>query len=246
MNNDEYFSSITNEIKSLKNRIRNFVRHWPTDGEWKESVLRTILRRHLPKSIGVGKGFIVAKEGASTQIDILFYDTTKPILYQEGDLLILTPDATLGAIEVKTNILSEDLETSFFKLANIAELAASSHNQHNPRFFGFFSYDGDIDNELALFKLQNSANQNMRRLINCVSIGESLFIRFWNFNPKAKSRFSYERWHSYSLEGKAPAYFILNVVEHLCPLSLWNVDELWFPKQGKEPYKTGDISLITI
>jgi len=239
MNNDEYFLSITDELNSLKNRIRNFVQHWPTDGEWKESVLRSILRRHLPATIGIGKGFIIGKEGASTQIDIIFYDKTKPILYQEGDLLILTPDATLGAIEVKTNI--DEIENSLNKLADIVELASQS-SQH-VRFFGFFSYEGHPRSNSSLLKLQSSTAGNMRRLINCISIGNSYFVRYWRFNPSDKSRQPYNRWHAYDLHDKAPAYFILNVIEHLCPNSILSVDDLWFPKHGKEPHKIDEITL---
>jgi hypothetical protein len=63
----EYFRSITLELQALKNRVRHFIRdkHWLTDGEWKESVLRAVLRRHLPQSIGVGTGFVITQDGPS-------------------------------------------------------------------------------------------------------------------------------------------------------------------------------------
>jgi len=51
-----YFESLATELDALKNRVRNFIqdRHWQTDGEWKESVLRAFLRRNLPKSVQIG------------------------------------------------------------------------------------------------------------------------------------------------------------------------------------------------
>ena len=99
-------------MQSLKNRIRNFISdaHWQTDGEWKESILRSVLRRYLPNTTGIGKGFIITKEGPSTQIDILIYDATKPILFKDGDFILVTPDATLGIIEVKTRVKRNDLK----------------------------------------------------------------------------------------------------------------------------------------
>ena len=45
-----YHRSLTEELYSLKDRIRNLVSHWPTDGEHKEVALRSVLRRHLPQS----------------------------------------------------------------------------------------------------------------------------------------------------------------------------------------------------
>jgi hypothetical protein len=62
----EYHESVTSELDAVKNRIRNLVTHWVTYGEWKESALRTVLRRHLPVGALVGRGFIVGREFSST------------------------------------------------------------------------------------------------------------------------------------------------------------------------------------
>lgn len=106
MNIENYFKNLTIELESLKDRVRLYIEdaHWQSDGEWKESVLRTTLKRHLPKNVGVGRGFIVNFEQATTQIDILLYDNSKPILFQDGDFIIITPDSAKGVIEVKTKI----------------------------------------------------------------------------------------------------------------------------------------------
>jgi len=60
----KYFESLSTELSSLKDRVRYIIddKHWLTDGEWKESVLRSILRRHLPSSVCVGSGFLVTPE----------------------------------------------------------------------------------------------------------------------------------------------------------------------------------------
>jgi hypothetical protein len=83
MDIENYFKNLTTELESLKDRVRLYIgdAHWQSDGEWKESVIRTILKRHLPKNIGVGSGFIVNVEQTTTQIDILLYDNSKPILF---------------------------------------------------------------------------------------------------------------------------------------------------------------------
>jgi hypothetical protein len=178
---------------------------------------------------------VVTPEHVSTQIDVLLYDSTKPVLYQEGELLILAPDASLGAIEVKTRIRHDELDTAFKKLANIAELMSKSYQK---RFFGFFAYEGIPKDEDVLDLLHQAANQNSRRIINCVSIGNSYFVRYWEFDPAIINRLRLaERWHSYELVDKAPAYFVFNVIEHLCPNSVGEFDKLWFPQLGKEPHK---------
>lgn len=78
MNVENYFRSLSHECETLKNRVRYFVEdsHWPSDGEWKESVLRSMLKRSAPESVTVGRGFVVHEDGCSTQIDILIYDNS--------------------------------------------------------------------------------------------------------------------------------------------------------------------------
>lgn len=242
MDNVAYFKSINEEIKSLQNRIRNFAQHWPTDGEWKESILRTILRRHISKSIGVGKGFVVTKQRASSQQDILFYDTSKPALYQEGELLILSPDAALGAIEVKTKLSPSEMAEALSKLADTAELISRNRGPLRT-FFGLFVYEGDPDKDEVLSQLEVSCRKEQRRIINCVSIGSSFFIRYWDNDPRGVAPYTYGMWHSYDLTDMAPAYFIFNAILHLCWDSFIDDDDLWFPKQGKEPYQTGSRKL---
>gem|GEM_PF-5958896 len=49
MNTTAYFESLTDEIRSMKNRIRNFIGdvHWLTDGEWKETVTTGLKWNHF-------------------------------------------------------------------------------------------------------------------------------------------------------------------------------------------------------
>ena len=236
MDTAKYFESITDELQSLKNRIRNFISdaHWQTDGEWKESILRSILRRYLPNTTGIGKGFIITKEGPSTQIDILIYDATKPILFKDGDFILVTPDATLGIIEVKTRVKRNDLKKTLKKIDAIAKLHKKQTTVTRP-FFGLFSYeDSDFDSNFALRTLRNVFRGFAIIPIHILSFGESKFIRFWQFNPRDHTKIV-NRWHAYELEGKAPAYFLHNAIAFTCKNSVGENVELWFPREGKEP-----------
>lgn len=94
----KFFKSLTDEINALKNRVRNLLGngHHLTDGEWKEAVLRTLIRRHIPVSIEIGRGFIVKSGCSSHQIDILFFDRNKPTLFRDRDLYIATQNSGRG------------------------------------------------------------------------------------------------------------------------------------------------------
>jgi hypothetical protein len=128
-----FHRSLSEELYSLKDRIRNLVYHWPTDGEWKESALRSILRRHLPDSVCIGRGFIVTPNQGSTQIDILLIDGNRPTLFRDGDLFIVTPDVVLGAIEVKTSLRGvSQVRDALLKLSAVEKICRSV-DQSNTR-----------------------------------------------------------------------------------------------------------------
>lgn len=245
MDTEKYFISLTEELCSLKNRVRLYIEnaHWLSDGEWKESVLRSILRRHLPNTIGVGRGFVISPLSASTQIDILLYDKTKPLLFQDGEFVLVTPDAAKGAIEVKTNIKKEGLQKILEKLSYIAEFIHLDV-LNEPRFFGIFSYEdnGRISTRYILESLRSAVQGKGKRTINCISLGTSRFIRFWHLHPSSSPRRAINKWYAYQLNNKAPAYFIHNVIDHLDPQWADANNDIWYPVRTKEPDKIDEIS----
>jgi hypothetical protein len=194
----QYFHSLSSELHSLKNRVRNFIqdRHWQTDGEWKESVLRTFLRRNLPKSVEIGRGFVLSSDNVSKQIDILLYDSTKPILFQDGDLVFVTPDAVLGIIEVKSSLNNSTLRESLQILSSNAHLVQSKSTGR--RVYGLFSYEDKTTNiDVTLRTLQEVSEEQGSRVIHCICLGESSFIRFWNIDPISGNRVI-NKWHAYN------------------------------------------------
>ena len=81
----EEFRQITAEFDVLKNRVRRIIgkRHFPTDGEWKESIVRTFLRRNLPDNIKVGRGFV--GEALKTELYDKISKIKSPLLLMHGD-----------------------------------------------------------------------------------------------------------------------------------------------------------------
>lgn len=249
MDVSKYFTSISWELEALKNRVRNFIahNHWQTDGEWKESVLRTILRRHLPDSIKVGRGFIVTPEGCSTQIDVLIYDASKPVLYRDGDLVFITSDAVKGIIEVKSTVRTVELSEILSKLAANAEFAhkqSSKSGVKNRMYVGLFAYDAYMSEKHSrrvLLEVMRAARGSESRIVNHLSLGDSLFVRFWDRSPSGED--GYNRWHSYYLGSKSAGYFVNNVVHMLAEESVNINQDVWFPVDGKENYLIGTVPL---
>lgn len=90
----KYHKSIAAEMTAMKDRVRHLIgdHHWQSDGEHKEAVLRRLLRTHLAESLGIGRGFVCGEESTSSQIDVLVVRRSKPTLFRDGDMLLVTPD----------------------------------------------------------------------------------------------------------------------------------------------------------
>ena len=114
-----YRQTIHTELAGIKDRFRRLVAgQWKSDGTFKETILRHVLRRHLPESLIVGTGFIVFGLDQSGEVDILVTDRTKPTLFKEGDLLVVTPDCVKAIIEVKTSTCTpQSIRKAVFQVA---------------------------------------------------------------------------------------------------------------------------------
>lgn len=241
MNTKSYFESLSKELSGLRDRVRHFIddRHWQTDGEWKETVLRNFLRRNLPRSFEVGRGFVISKFGASTQIDLLIYDTSKPILFRDGDLVFLTPDAVRCVIEVKSKLTPSSLKQCVSKLTNTAIFIRRSGGY--PKH-GIFAFEGTISTLKALQALQTAALGTYKYVMDYVCLGPSHFIYFHHNDPE-RSGFPLAKWRSYRVEHLAYGYFLHNCIELSERQSVADNRELWFPTAGKESFIDGEAEL---
>lgn len=234
MQTEEYFRSISSELDSLKNRVRYLIhdQHWQTDGEWKESVLRTIIQRSAPQNMTVGRGFIVDRDRSSTQIDILIYDNSYPVLYKDGDLVFISPSACRAIIEVKTSLTRNALLRALEKLGDVAELVRNNGVSHRQVFTGLFVYE-EIHSDGILNQLENAAVGRHQRIVDHVSGGSTQFVKFWTRDPVTE-RPPYQQWHEYRLPKMAQGYFAHNLITHLAPTDEVRSEIVWFPERGKE------------
>src|SRR5579859_3211566 len=154
----EYFKDLSKELRAVQNRVRQLIgdAHWPSDGAWKESVLRAVLRRYLPPSFTVGSGFVLTETGISRQIDILVCDDSAPILFRDGDFLVSTAECVRAAVEVKTSLTAAKLNEALDKLNHLATLSQG----HPQPFLGLFCYD---DTNLTATEVLNALRHSNSR-----------------------------------------------------------------------------------
>lgn len=229
----EYHKSIASEFKAYQNRVRNLIgnKHWGEEGRYKEIILMNYLKRVLPKNVSVGTGFVQGNNNLSTQIDIIIYDNTFPVLFSEGDFVVTVPENVVAIIEVKTKIHNNNLKEIVKKASNNGEIIFSSTQRDI--FNGIFSYEYSDKkdhlkyqfNNLNYFTLPTQEDdewiwtEKTNSQVNHILLGSSIFIKFYPYTRIRRANdFDVNEPHLNIYDMKndlALAYFISNLQEFI-------------------------------
>lgn len=239
-NYSDYQKSISSELISVKDRLRNFIddHHWPEDGRYKEVILSDILRKHLPKTVSVGTGFVAAGNSLSTQIDIIVYRNDTPLLFQQSDFVIVAPEAVLGIIEVKSNIHNSGM---LCDVINKLSVVRSLINREI--FTGIFAFEGYNclrQNSISSTLQQCLCSSNGR--VNHICIGQDTFIKYWPEYSRNQNETT-AHYSIYAIRQLAFGYFISNLVEDTYIATTGNqlpdsLHMMFYPiEQTKEHYR---------
>jgi hypothetical protein len=141
----DFYESFASEIMGKFRRIAKLTPHGPSSGQYHEEILRNVLKNFLSKRFSVKTGFIYGKGKVSGQIDILIIDENCPIayLFQEGDFVVVLPEAVVAVIEIKSTINSQNFAEGMdgiFRAIGMAE-----YHSITGIFFGFDG--GTIDDQ---------------------------------------------------------------------------------------------------
>ena len=247
-----YYRSLTQELEALKDRVRNLIAgsNWQTDGEWKESILRDVLRRHIPASLSIGRGFIVSPTRQSKQIDILVYDPAVPLLFRDGDLAFVTPDAVRVIIEVKSSLSTETLNSALKSLRSNGETVYQSfHDAHDIRkgskqiLLGLFSFELEVKNTNTILKmLQTATDGSHYGATDLLSLGCDKFVKRFDHLPQCVSTPT-EGWNAYELQSCAAGYFVGSIVQFCASCSVLMNQKTWFPFDEVNLKRVGSIPL---
>ena len=129
-NVDRFIESLGVELSHGASRVRDLIgaRHWGVDGAHKESIFRAFLEPHLPAGIICRRGFVLGPDHAltSTEQDVLLVDiNTRAPVFMGHDLVLAVPESVIGAISVKTQLNSEEVEGSIIGLSTLLKTCAS-------------------------------------------------------------------------------------------------------------------------
>lgn len=250
--------SITRELDITKNRVRDLIgnANWGEEGRYKEAILSKVISQFLPANLKIGTGFILANNDhvngnngrISHQLDIIIYEDKTPVIFREGDFVILTERSVRAVIEVKArvhnynanneNALNKIIE-KLNRLRNFESFAENEHNQK--RFIGIFSFDYDEDYNSGRV---TTALRNSRGLVNHISLGTNKFIRFWERTRGLMPIVDRDSpcYIKYNLHNLSFSYFISNLLHIVSDED--PIDRYWFsfPIEGtKEIYREENI-----
>lgn len=128
-----YLSTWSDEILSRADRVRHLIgsRHWPSDGSYKEALIREFLIRHLPSELNIAKGFIrqLNEDLVSPEVDLLIADPRRHVpIFHECELQIVPPSSVLATMEVKSSYKSSVLRDA---IANVIKVRQVTLNRRS-------------------------------------------------------------------------------------------------------------------
>lgn len=221
----EYQKSVAAEFKAYEKRVRYLIddAHWGEEGRYKEIILMNYLKRVLPKNLSVGTGFVRNKTEITSQIDIIIYDNSFPVLFSEGDFVVATPENVIGIVEVKTNIEPHELCTIMEKANKNGSIISGSSDVLI--FNGVFSFNSFNSSNMYISHLENyDFTQLLRKghwnqiippalsyCVNHISLGERYFLKLWKVGQNPLTIDS-PHYSVYDLQyGLAFSYFLSNI-----------------------------------
>ncbi len=227
-----YHRSLADELEAVKNRVKYLTSHRATKGSFKEAALRSVLRRHLPEKLRIGTGFIVNRRSeCSTQIDLLLVDSDHPTLFKDGDLLIVTPSAVRGVIEVKTKLSGQQELTNSTRKVLDCKLLCHESPGWQGIFTGVFVYDASNDQALNLAQAAKTCYDERKGLLDAFCYGTSCItsrgtVPQNNGDPIESPCIVWET------PGLAPAYFNSAIVSKLSSFEMMVSSSAWSPLQA--------------
>lgn len=230
----KYFQTVRAELDAVKDRIRSLVRHWPTDGTHKEAALRSVLRRHLPNSLELARGFIVGTQGSSTEIDLMVIDRSCPTLFKDEGVVIVSPHFVRAIIEVKTELSSmSKVQSAIKKLTENAALCVGSGGYKT--WAGLFVYEGDWSQHDEILTRLGRVWERGKVPVDGIAFGPDLLIRhvegrFFDLEDKGHV------WCAFRTPHLSPSYFMASMMEDL-NLIPHNDRRLWFPSQKENRWQ---------
>ena len=98
-------------------------------GSYRENVIKPFLKIIMPQKYSIGSGFLINnKEGRSSQIDIVIYDSKVTPLIEDQQNVFYPVETVVGIGEIKSTLSKKDFGEALRRLASNKELKSYSYS----------------------------------------------------------------------------------------------------------------------
>lgn len=223
------------ELDIIKDRVADLIGTTTNpleNGRYREAILKRVIKQFLPSNISIGTGFVIKEPGSgrkksetvSRQIDLILYDNELPMIFSEGDFVIVTPKMVRGIIEVKSSLTLALFRTKV--LESVIHNSKILNKENDKNFFSGLFVFKEPDNPRAI--VDNL--WGFCSTLNHIAWGTDHFFKYWEGS---------KTFVGYELKKLAFSYFISNLVTTIAGD---HDDQYWirFPlKEGKDPHEIG-------
>lgn len=235
----KFYKSVNDELMAIKDRVSSLIGNASPgeNGGYREAILKNIISKFLPKKYSMGTGFVINKNKEITkQIDIIIYDNSSPVLFSEGDFVIVLASTVKAIIEVKSTIKSTTELIDYIKVCEENAKKIEAIALYDRMFNGLFCYECNLSYEAIENSLKDYfefTECSIFRKVSNISLGNKTFLHVW-WDHKPFSLKGYE------LPELSFAYFISNL---LISLNEYSPESryLFSPLKSKSPFEKFEV-----
>ena len=239
----KFFESINKELMAIKDRVSSLIGNASPGekGGYREAILKNVISKFLPKKYSIGTGFVMNKNKEITnQIDIIIYDNSSPVLFSEGDFVIVLASTVKAIIEVKSIISSMTELIDYIKVCEENAKKIEAVALHDRLFNGIFCYECNLSPEVIGDSLKDYfelTECSIFRKVSNISLSNRTFLHVW-WDHKPFSLKGYE------LQDLSFAYFISNLLISLNEYSPES-KHLFSPLKSKSPFERFEVVCLS-
>ncbi len=121
--------AVSTQIMEGCRQIYSHLDYRAAKGEFGEYITKEFLRKYVPDTYGIDRGFIITSDGhMSYEQDIIIYDKTKtPLLLQHGNSQVLPVEGVYVTTKVHSTLTFEDLERSIEDIEKTKKLRKTAY-----------------------------------------------------------------------------------------------------------------------
>jgi len=202
-----YFSALSADFQSARDLAKSILGYCPPCGALPTTLLRKFLERHLPDSVRIGTGIIVAGQSRSSEISVLVIDKSLPPLLAEDDVMIVLAESVRAVIEVRGRLDDpEELRSAVRHFTHQLSVIQKGGNGRKV-WAGLFIIETTGLTVRNVFDALENAQKPSEPSIDVVALGENNLINWQENAINGEER----GWHNFKHSGDVPASFVAHL-----------------------------------